>query len=438
MDIEISSTLDAIKNCDAIRRTGKVVQFFGEVVESKGPDVFLGEVCEIYRSGFDIPVLAEVIGFREGRVLLAPLGHLHGIQVDSEVIAKGKSATVGVSDDFIGSVIDAYGNCLNNESRKFDISTEWPLYGYSKNPLKREKISEIFETGISAIDGFASVGIGQRIGVFAGSGVGKSTLLKMIVSSSSSDVNVIALIGERGREVLDFVECEEIASIIKKSVVIVASADQPALVRARAAYAAMSISEYFAEKGANVMLAMDSITRFAMALRETSLAAGEVPTARGYTPSTFSALPKLIERAGNFKSHGSITGFFTVLVEGEDFNEPITDNLRAILDGHIILKRELANKGQFPPVDILSSLSRLQEKVIDEKKMGIVKKIKSLFSVYKESYDLVELGAYEKGSNSSFDEALSKVPLINSYLKQSVDEKRGVEEIFRKLNGFVS
>jgi flagellum-specific ATP synthase len=432
----VASFVRALKSCETVTRSGRVIQFYGSILESQGPDVYLGELCEIHSSSQSEPVLAEVIGFREGKVLLSPYGNLHGVHINSEIIALGRSASIKIPADLKGCVIDSFGNSLIHTA-PIEKFVEYPLYQNPSNPMDRRRINEVFETGVSCIDGFITMGKGQRLGIFAGSGVGKSTLLGMIAGNSKADINVVALIGERGREVLDFIERDLGVLGLTKTIVVVAAADQPALIRARAAYAATSIAEYYANLGMDVMLAMDSVTRFAMATREIGLAAGEVPTARGYPPSTFSALPKLLERSGSYKNGGTITAFYTVLVEGDDFNEPISDNVRAILDGHLMLTRDLAHKGQFPAINVLQSISRLQNDLLSADKKVILKKARLYMSLLQENKDLIDMGAYQVGRNVLLDKAIEVVPKIEELLVQLPDEQRNVDVFFTKLASYI-
>lgn len=428
-----SAYIDAIEHSELILRVGKVRQFNGLVVESEGPDVFIGELCMIYPPRRSSPVEAEVVGFRDGNVLLMPYGNLHGIYYGSEIVATGKSVSVSVGEALKGRIIDAFGRPLD-DGPPITGTEHYPLYPPSINPLARQRVKEYVETGVKVMDAFLPMAKGQRMGIFAGSGVGKSSVLGMIARNMKSDVNVIALIGERGREVLEFVEESLGEQGLARSVVVVASSDQPALVRCHAAYAATSIAEYFCDQGLDVSLAMDSVTRFAMAQREVGLAVGEPPTARGYTPSVFAALPRLAERAGNFRGKGSITAFYTVLVEGDDFNEPISDHLRAILDGHMILTREQANKGIFPAVDLLQSTSRLISEVFSKEEISQVRKALAYLSEYTSSKDLIDLGAYKRGSNVLLDEAMAFVPQLIELIKQDISETSSYQEVVQSLN----
>jgi flagellum-specific ATP synthase len=425
--------LRAIQKCETVPRVGTVSQYYGMSVESNGPDVFLGELCQVYPPSQSNPVIAEVVGFRDGKVILMPYGNMQGVYIGSEITATGKAATVPVGPEFLGRVVDAFGAPLDQGAPIAPVE-HYPLYPEPINHLTRKPISEILETGVGVIDSCLTVGKGQRMGIFAGSGVGKSTLLGMIARNSQSAVNVIALIGERGREVLDFINSNLGTEGLSRSVVVVAGADQPALVRTRAAFAATAIAEYFRNQGMDVMLAMDSVTRFAMAQREIGLAIGEPPTVRGYTPSSFSMLPKLLERAGNFEVGGSITAFYTVLVEGDDFNEPVTDNLRAILDGHIVLSRSLANLGRLPAVALLDSASRLQNMIIDSSHAALISEIRRLLSVHEENKDIIEMGVYQAGRNPDLDKALSVLPKIYKLFGQKPDESVELDDILTQLS----
>lgn len=409
--------MSAVANTDFVRRTGRVSQFFGLVVESSGPDVYLGELCEIYSRSHGIPISAEVVGLKDGKVLLMPYGELRGISLGSEVIATGKTAHVQIGTQLLGRVIDAFGAPLDGKPISH-VEARYPLYASPINPLTRTRISQVLETGVKAIDSLLTLGRGQRIGIFSGSGVGKSTLLGMIARNMNADVNVIALVGERGREVRDFVEKILGPEGLKRSVVVVATSDQPALVRSRAALTATAIAEYFRDMGHDVVLTMDSVTRFAMAQREIGLSIGEPPTSRGYTPSVFATLPKLLERGGTAESGGSITAFYTVLVEGDDLNDPIADSIRAILDGHIVLSRDLANRGHYPAIDILTSISRLLPDLVDAQALDTVHKAVSTLSVYSGSKDLIEVGAYRAGTNTKLDKAIQLLPELEKFLCQ--------------------
>lgn len=429
--------LHAVRNAELVRRTGRVSQFFGLVVESVGPDVFVGELCEIYSRIQGKPIYAEVVGLREGKVLLMPYDELRGVSLGSEVIATGKSVHIGVGQSLLGRVIDAFGRPLDGFSPP-QTEQQYPLHAEPINPLKRKRIDEILETGVKVIDTALTLGRGQRVGIFSGSGVGKSTLLGMIARNMNADVNVIALVGERGREVRDFIEDILGEEGLKRSVVVVATSDQPALVRARAAHAATAIAEYFRNQGLDVVLTMDSITRFAMAMREIGISIGEPPTARGYTPSVFAALPKLLERGGANESGGTITALYTILVEGDDLNDPVADSVRAILDGHIVLNRAIAGRGQYPAVDVTASISRLLPDLADDGDIQLIRKLTRILSVYNASRDLIDVGAYRSGINPELDMAIRVMPDIERFLAQTPSEK--VERVtgFEKLRRILS
>lgn len=409
--------LAAVRDAELMQRLGRVSKFSGLVVESTGPDAFVGEVCEI-RSRLDgPPVRAEVLGLKDGRVLLMPYEELNGIGLGSSVVATGAAARTLVGDALLGRVVDAFGTPLDGRPLPGPF-TYYPLRPASINPLRRARVRTVLETGVRAIDCFMTLGRGQRVGIFSGSGVGKSTLLGMIARNMNADVNVIALVGERGREVREFVEEILGKEGLKRSVVVVATSDQPALVRVRAAHAATAIAEYYRTQGRDVVLTMDSITRYAMAQREIGLSAGEPATARGYTPSVFAALPRLLERGGAWDSGGSLTALYTVLVEGDDLNDPIADAVRSILDGHIVLSRELAQRGQLPAIDCLSSVSRLLRQLATAEEVATVTQALKALSIYGASRDLIEVGAYRPGSNPELDQAVRWAPHLDRFLSQ--------------------
>jgi flagellum-specific ATP synthase len=428
--------LAAVRSAEFVRRTGSVSQFFGLVVESVGPDVFVGELCEIHSRSSGRPIVAEVIGLKDGKVLLMPYEDLHGISHGNDVIATGRAAYVPVGDALLGRVVDAFGVPLDGQPLS-GMTGQYPVYPPPINPLKRTRIRQVLETGVRAVDSLLTLGRGQRLGIFAGSGVGKSTLLGMIARNMNADVNVIALVGERGREVRDFIEDILGPEGLKRSVVIVATSDQPALVRMRAALAATAIAEFFRDQGRDVVLTMDSVTRFAMAQREIGLSIGEPPTARGYTPSVFAMLPRLLERGGAAESGGSITAFYTVLVEGDDLNDPISDAVRAILDGHVVLSRTLANRGHFPAIDILASVSRLVSDVAAEGDLGLIKRTIRLLSSYQASKDLVDVGAYRAGVNPELDQAIRIMPELEGFLVQGPREPVARKAALEQLQGIV-
>jgi flagellum-specific ATP synthase len=414
-----------------IQNRGRVVQLIGLVIESQGPLASMGEVCRIESARHDSSTLAEVVGFRNNHVLLMPLGEMSGIHPGSEVIALGDALRIPVGDRLKGRVLDGLGNPLD------DLG---PITGHDSitpqlappHPLKRQRISKALQTGIKAIDTFIPCGRGQRLGIFAGSGVGKSTLLGMIASRAEADVNVIALIGERGREVREFLEKDLDAAGRKKSVVIVATSNEPALTRLKGAFIAMAVAEYFRDQGKNVLMMMDSVTRFAMAQREIGLAVGEPPATRGYTPSVFSLLPKLLERAGSGES-GTITGLFTVLVEADDMNDPIADAVRSILDGHIVLTRDLATQNHYPAIDVLQSVSRLVRDLQSPAQLQLAGQARETMAVYRRNQDLINIGAYPAGSNASIDNAIRLNEPIKRFLCQAVNQGFNMNESWNLL-----
>ncbi|WP_417202087.1 flagellar protein export ATPase FliI [Acetoanaerobium sticklandii] len=426
---------DRLNEISLYQYKGKVSRVIGLTIESRGPAVRLGETCHIYPIKSKEPVLAEVVGFKEDTVLLMPLGEMEGIGPGSMVVATGNTLEVDVGEQLLGRILDGMGNPIDDFEPP-SLNYSYPVNNQPPNPLSRTKISEPLPLGVKAIDGFLTCGRGQRIGIFAGSGVGKSTLLGMIARNTLADINVIALIGERGREVKEFIDNDLEEEGLKKSVVIVVTSDQPPLVRMKGALLATSIAEYFRDCGKNVVLMMDSLTRFSMAQREVGLAIGEPPVTKGYTPSVFAVLPKLLERAGN-SSKGSITGLYTVLVDGDDMNEPIADAVRGILDGHIVLSRNLANKNHYPAIDILASVSRVMPNIVDKEHIDIVGRIKDLMATYRDSEDLINIGAYIKGTNKKVDMAIEKIEIINEFLRQGIHDRLTFDEIVELLRGIL-
>ncbi|MCE5198758.1 MAG: flagellar protein export ATPase FliI [Armatimonadota bacterium] len=410
----------AINRTDTVRLNGRVSQVIGVLVESRGPVCGVGEICEIHNDRNVEPVLAEVVGFRESRTLLMPFGVVTDIRPGAEVIATGSSLRVNVGHELLGRVLDGLGRPLDG---KGPIKREAVITAAAQppHPLTRRRINEPLSFGVRAVDGVLTIGKGQRIGIFAGSGVGKSTLMGMIARNTSAHVNVIALIGERGREVRDFLEKDLGEEGLARSVVIVATSDQVPVVRLRGAQVATGIAEYFRDCGKDVLLMMDSVTRFAWAQREIGLASGEPPTTRGYTPSVFALLPQLLERAGTAKQ-GSITGLYTVLVEGDDMNEPVADTVRGILDGHIVLSRALAARNHYPAIDVLSSVSRVMPDVTTKDHRRCAGMLRDVLATHKSNEDLINIGAYAHGSNAKVDYAISKIDSANGFLKQAVDE----------------
>lgn len=424
-----------IEDVKTIKVTGKVSKVIGLTIEVEGIKCPVGEVCHIYTGKGQEPILSEVVGFKEDRLILMPLGELKGIGPGCSVRPLGKALTVRVSQNLLGKVLDGLGNPIEYEP--FENYMEYPVTNSPPNPLKRPRISRVMSTGVKAIDGFLTCGEGQRVGIFAGSGVGKSTLLGMIARHSCADVNVIGLIGERGREVRDFLERDLGEDGLKKSVIVCVTSDQPALVRLKGAYVATAIAEYFRDMGLKVMLMMDSITRFAMAQREVGLAIGEPPATKGYTPSVFAMLPGLLERSG-MSAKGSITAFYTVLVDGDDFNEPISDAVRGILDGHIILSRDLASQNHFPAVDILGSISRLMAEIVPKEHRDRAGELRNVLATYKTSEDLINIGAYVKGSSPSIDRAIKHIEMLKFFLRQDKDVHIGYDEILKSMYSILS
>ncbi|KXG43386.1 flagellar protein export ATPase FliI [Tepidibacillus decaturensis] len=429
--IDVESLKDAVIHSNPIRMYGRVTQVIGLTIESHGPECKIGDVCFIYPIDRNQSVKAEVVGFKNNRVLLMPLGELGSIGPGCDVINTGYPLKVKAGLPLLGRILNGLGEPLDQRPLPPGLGS-YSTNQLPPNPLTRPRITEPISLGIRAIDALLTVGKGQRIGIFAGSGVGKSTLLGMIARNTSADVNVIGLIGERGREVRDFIERDLGEEGLKKSVIIVATSDQPALVRIKGAMIATSIAEYFRDKGLNVNLMMDSITRFAMAQREVGLAIGEPPATKGYTPSVFALLPKLLERTGT-NQYGTITALYTVLVDSDDMNEPIADAVRGILDGHIVLDRKLAHKGHFPAIDLLSSISRLMKDIVDVEQNEAAEKLKRLLAVYRDAEDLINIGAYQKGSNPLIDQAIDLYPMIENFTKQGVDEKAIFEDSVKDL-----
>jgi len=424
---------DMVRRTDPIRCNGIVTQVIGLVVESSGPTAQIGEICNIHYSRSKPPMRAEVVGFKSHRVLLMPLGEMVGIRAGAEVVATGHTHQILVSHDLLGRVLDGLGDPMDN--RPIPRSTQPKLYDVNASPpnaLTRRRITEVLSVGVRALDGILTIGKGQRVGIFAGSGVGKSTLLGMIARNTSASVNVICLTGERGREVREFIEEDLGPEGLKRSVVIVATSDQPPLVRLKAAFIATTIAEYFRDCGKDVLLMMDSVTRLALAQREVGLAVGEPPATRGYTPSVFALLPRLLERSGT-SDVGTITGLYTVLVDGDDMNEPIADTVRGILDGHIVLSRSLAAQNHYPAIDISSSVSRVMPKVTSSEQRELAGQLRTVVSTYKEAEDLINIGAYVDGSNPRIDKARRFIEPVTTFLKQTITEKCDFHETLNML-----
>lgn len=425
----------AIASAKPVRLHGKVTQVVGLVIEGYCPDTSVGAICEI-KPVEGAPIPAEVVGFRNNKTLLMPLGELRGVGLDSLISVRRDNASLGVGPLMLGRVIDGLGNPIDDKG-PINSEEEYPIYALPVNPMSRPPIRKPLDLGIRSINGLLTCGQGQRVGIMAGSGVGKSTLLGMIARYTEADVNVIALIGERGRELREFIEKDLQEQGLKKSVVVVATSDQPPLVRMRGAYIATTIAEYFKNQGKKVLLMMDSATRFAMAMREVGLAIGEPPTTKGYTPSVFAALPKLLERTGNFPE-GSITALYTVLVEGDDFNEPISDAMRSILDGHIVLSRDMASRAIYPPIDVLASSSRVMTDVASKEHLEVASKFKEVLATYRQSEDLINIGAYKSGSNPGIDYAVAHSAEMQSFMKQAVHDPVMLEEAVQELKRMFS
>lgn len=429
--------LNEINQTDSYKRYGKVDRVIGLLIEARGPEARIGEVCYIHTKKKNEKIMAEVIGFYEKKVLLMPYSTLHNIASGCLVEASKNALQIKIGRALIGKVIDSTGKLLDGSHLPKGLK-EYPTEQAPPNPLERPRIKEPVLTGVKAMDTMLTVGKGQRIGIFAGSGVGKSTLLGMIARNSNADINVIALIGERGREVKEFIERELGPEGLKKSIVVVATSDQSALMRIKGAYTATAIGEYFRDLGYDVNLMMDSVTRVAMAQREIGLAIGEPPTTKGYTPSVFAMLPSLLERTGTSKT-GSITAFYTVLVDGDDLNEPIADTTRGILDGHYILDRKLAEKGQFPAINVLQSVSRVMPEIVSKERLDLTQNIRSVLATYQDNEELIQIGAYKKGTNQIVDQAIQLQPKILNVLKQdmteNVDEQTALQQLEELVRG---
>lgn len=429
--MDLTKILNQMEAFNPYKRYGKIKKVVGLTVESRGPECSIGDLCYIHVGNHE-KVPAEVVGFREENILLMPFTSMQNIAPGSIVEATGEPLKIKAGMNLIGHVVDALGKPLNKSILPKGLSTI-PSDNEPPNPLTKPPITNKISVGIKAIDGLLTIGCGQRVGIFAGSGVGKSTLLGMIAKNASSDINIIALIGERGREIREFIERDLGEKGLKKSIVVAATSDQPSLMRIKAAYTATAIAEYFRDKGLNVMFMMDSVTRVAMAQREVGLAIGEPPTTKGYPPSVFALLPRLLERTGT-NVNGSITAFYTVLVDGDDLNEPISDAVRGILDGHIVLDRELANKGQYPAINILKSVSRLMNHIVTDEHRNKANEIRQILSTYYEAEDLINIGAYKRGSSKDIDLAIRLYPKIISFLKQDIKETLSFEQCVEQLS----
>jgi flagellum-specific ATP synthase len=420
---------------NTLQRSGRIQKVIGLVIESDGPKAPIGEVCNLVDESGRIVSRSEIVGFRDNRILSMVLGELNEISPGMEIVATGAPLSIGISDMLLGRILDGLGEPIDGKG-KIAFSEKRPVIAQPPNPLFRARITEPVATGIKSIDGLITLGKGQRIGIFAGSGVGKSTMIGMIARNTSADINVIALIGERGREVREFIENDLGDEGLQRSIVVVATSDAPSLVRVKAALVATTIAEYFRDKGLNVMLMMDSATRLAMAQREVGLTIGEPPTTKGYTPSVFALLQKTMERAGTSIS-GSITALYTVLVEGDDFNEPISDATRGILDGHVILSRRLATLGHYPAVDVLESISRIMKDVVSKEHAAKAQEIKDLMAIYRSTEDLISVGAYQKGASAKIDKAIKNIDRINAFLKQGISDAAAFEDTVLQMASLI-
>lgn len=428
----MSAWPERVRPLECFDRVGRVVEVKGLSIESEGPDAFLGEICSIQSASSPEPIEAEVVAFRDGRVCLTPLSSAHGLSVGARVTAKGHVFQCPVGDSFLGRIVDARGRPIDGQPEVVHTEVRG-LHVQPRPVLARKRISEVMATGVKAIDAFLPLGKGQRVGLFAGSGVGKSTLLGMITQGAQADVNVVALIGERGREVREFVEDHLGPEGLRKSVVVVATADAPAALRLNAAYYATTLAEYFRDQGLSVILTVDSLTRLAMARREIGLAAGEPPTSRGYTPSIFSEIPALCERCGTDDGPGAITGIYTVLVEGDDANEPVSDTARATLDGHIMLTRALASAGHHPPIDVLSSVSRLASSLWSQEQRKLVASMRQRLATHERNRQLVEIGAHRQGANAELDLAVQSLPALKRFLTQVPEASLPLDQTWSEL-----
>ncbi len=430
LDIEYDKYKELETHCFH-KSQGKIANVVGLTLESYGPDAKLGDICTIYAKNGARPLaMAEVVGFKDQKTLLMPYEHVDGVGIGCIVENENHPLEVVVGDDILGLTLDGLGRPNKDVKIK---GVAYPIEAPPPNPMSRKIISDVLPLGVKAVDGLLTIGKGQRIGIFAGSGVGKSTLLGMFARNTTADINVIALIGERGREVREFVERDLGEEGMKRSVLVIATSDRPALERTKAAKTATAIAEYFRDQGKDVLLMMDSLTRFSMAQREIGLASGEPPVSRGYPPSVYAEMPKLLERAG-CSDKGSITGLYTVLVDGDDFNEPITDTARSILDGHIVLNRKLAQKNHYPAIDVLASISRCMSQIVDKEHKKDSGKFKNLMATYADAEDLINIGAYKAGSSDEIDEAINRHKAINEFLLQETDEKLTFEETIQRLH----
>lgn len=432
--VDLSGLTEELDDTKLTSNYGHITRVVGLIIESKGPEVSIGELCYIKNNNKSVK--AEVVGFDDNHVLLMPIGKMEGINPGARVIATGEKLKIKVGENMLGQVLNGIGKPILDKDKKISGLTERPVDRKPPNPLLRKRIKEPLSLGIKSIDGLLTCGKGQRVGIFAGSGVGKSTLLGMAARNTEADINVIGLVGERGREVREFIERDLGEKGLENSIVVVATSDKPALVRFKAAQITTAIAEYFRDKGQDVLLMMDSITRVAMALREVGLAAGEPPATRGYPPSVFAKLPRLLERTGT-NDKGTITALYAVLVEGDDFNEPVSDTVRGILDGHIDLSRELASRNHYPAIDVLSSVSRVMDDIVSEDHIEAAGELKKMLANYRESEDLINIGAYEEGSNPDVDRAIAHIANINDFLQQGITEKSNFDKTLQRLKEVV-
>jgi flagellum-specific ATP synthase len=422
---------EVLRSCQPVKMEGKIVKVAGIVAQANGPGMSIGSLCCIKNSSGQ-SMQAEVIGFNDKRVIVMPFGEMRGIEPGSRIVDINKNPSIKVGEAYLSRIVDGLGNPIDGKG-SIQAKADYPIYGNVINPLKREIINDVVDVGVRSINAMHTLGKGQRIAIMAGSGVGKSVLMGMIARHAAADVIVIALIGERGREVREFIERNLGEEGLKKSVVVAATSDSPALVRIRGAHLATTVAEYFRDKGLDVILIMDSITRFAMSLREVGLAAGEPPSAKGYTPSVFIQIPKLLERTGNVEKKGSITGIYTVLVEGDDMNEPIADTVRSIVDGHIVLSRDLAHKGHYPAVDVLRSISRVMYDIVEDDHLDMARKLVKVLATYREAEDLINIGAYIDGTDPQIDFAKKMIHKINSFLQQDINQSITFKESVVRL-----
>lgn len=436
-ELNLEKYSELLNTVHLTKDSGKVTEVNGMIIKGYLPGASVGSICEITPSGLERSFLAEVVGFKDKNVLMMPLSDMRGVALGSKIVLARQIATVKAGEELLGRVVDGLGRPLDSQG-ELENFKEVPLYSEVRNPLERSPIRSPLDVGVRAINGLLTTGQGQRIAIMAGSGVGKSVLLGMMARYTTADVNVIALVGERGREVREFIEHDLGPEGMKKSVVVCVTSDQSPLLRMRGAFVATAIAEYFSAKGKNVLLMMDSITRFAMAQREIGLSTGEPPSSKGYTPSVFSTLPKLLERAGSFEGEGSITGFYTTLVDGDDMNDPIGDAVRSIVDGHIVLSRSIAQKGHFPAIDVLQSASRVMRNVSSAEHVKMAQKMREILATYREAEDLINIGAYKQGSNPRIDKAVKLIEGVNQFLKQAVEDHSSFNQCLRQMQGLLA